>query len=103
MNKVYIYYNIAKNIELTINVESELEAKNIVSMQSDAKEYKLIDTIESGRVSVRYFALPPVSDKVLNAIKGVIDYCEYNSIYDKLRKYGDFYYKLKEFYKQFKI
>ena len=31
-------------------------------------------------------------------IKDICDYCEKEAIYDKLSRYGDFYYKLKRYF-----
>lgn len=36
----------------------------------------------------------------IQAIKNCLKYCEEQAIYDKLSKYGDFYYKLKSYIKQ---
>lgn len=33
-----------------------------------------------------------------NLIKDICDYCENEAIYDKLSKYGDFYYKLARYF-----
>jgi hypothetical protein len=41
-----------------------------------------------------------VDEKLRKILEQVVDYCEDQAIYDKLGKYGDFYYKIKTILKE---
>lgn len=61
----------------------------------DKKPSFFNDIIETLNNSVKIEGIIDVDEKL---IKDICNYCETQAIYDKLERYGDFYYKLARYF-----
>ena len=91
LNEKWNEYLIIQNGQIVdkVGIDEKYELKEYVVSLLDGN-------ICAKLIQVNY----PTESLLIEAIKDCLKYCEDQSVYDKLSKYGDFYYKLNQFIKE---
>lgn len=101
---VLIEYDTQERCASPLNYEDDIIVENnyIVAVIGRYDDFELKEwvTSKSGFISYKFIKDSfEKKDIPIKAIKDCLRYCEDQQIYDKLSKYGDFYYKLNGFIK----